>query len=69
MSPVVIAGVLSRGTLEESEAVKENAVTEAEGQRFEDITLLALKMQPGGHDSKDVGVLWDPERPWQWVQS
>lgn len=49
--------------------LEENAVTEAEGQRFEDITLLALKMQPGGHDSKDVGVLWDPERPWQWVQS
>ena len=49
--------------------LEENAVTEAEGQRFEDIMLLALKMQPGGHDSKNVGVLWNSERPWKWVQS
>lgn len=49
--------------------LEENAVTETEGQRFEDIMLLALKMQPGGHASKDVGVLWHPERPWKWVQS
>lgn len=43
--------------------LEENAVTETEGQRFEDITMLALKIQPGGHDSKDAGVLWNPERP------